>query len=109
MESWIAPRVNKLHIQKFQNKNVRVFGKVLKKDPNEVVLLTPDEGEIKCVLDGSHDVDSLETYVEVLGKVVNSDTVTDVLYVQSGGNNINLPEVNKLINLSFHEDVAHLF
>ncbi|SOV19336.1 replication factor A protein 3, putative [Plasmodium sp. gorilla clade G2] len=109
MEHFVAPRVNKKYLNKFYNKNVRLVGKVLKKDGNELTLLTSDNAEIKCYLNDEQMDDSFETYVEVLGMVNEDDTLSNIVYVQNGGNSMNLNELNNLINLTFLEELEEVF
>ncbi|CZU00117.1 hypothetical protein PFAG_05507 [Plasmodium falciparum Santa Lucia] len=109
MEHFVAPRVNKKYLNKFYNKNVRLVGKVLKKDGNELTLLTCDNAEIKCYLNEEQADDSFETYVEVLGRVNEDDTLSNIVYVQNGGNSMNLNELNNLINLTFLEELEEVF
>ncbi|SOV83248.1 replication factor A protein 3,putative [Plasmodium sp.] len=109
MEHFVAPRVNKKYLNKFYNKNVRLVGKVLKKDGNELTLLTSDNAEIKCFLNEEQMDDSFETYVEVLGRVNEDDTLSNIVYVQNGGNSMNLNELNNLINLTFLEELEEVF
>ncbi|SPJ12796.1 replication factor A protein 3, putative [Plasmodium sp. DRC-Itaito] len=109
MEHFEAPRVNKKYLNKFYNKNVRLVGKVLKKDGNELTLLTSDNAEIKCYLNEEQIDDSFETYVEVLGRVNEDDTLSNLVYVQNGGNSMNLNELNNLINLTFLEELEEVF
>ncbi|KYN96013.1 putative replication factor A protein 3 [Plasmodium gaboni] len=109
MEHFVAPRVNKKYLNKFYNKNVRLVGKILKKDGNELTLLTSDNAEIKCYLNDEQMDDSFETYVEVLGMVNEDDTLSNIVYVQNGGNSMNLNELNNLINLTFLEELEEVF
>ncbi|GAW82665.1 replication factor A protein 3 [Plasmodium gonderi] len=109
MEQFIAPRVNKKYLTKFYNKNVRVVGKVLKKEGDELTLQTCDNEEIKCILNENQMDDKLEQYVEVLGKVNEDDTLSDIVYVQNGGNSLNLNEINNLINITFLEEFGEIF
>ncbi|CRG94616.1 replication factor A protein 3, putative [Plasmodium gallinaceum] len=109
MEQYIAPRVNKKYLKNFFNKNVRIVGKILKKDGNELILQTPDNGEIKCFLNENQMVDSLDKYIEVLGRVNEDETLSDIVYIQNGGNNINMNELNNLINMTFLEEFEEIF
>ncbi|SOV19255.1 replication factor A protein 3, putative [Plasmodium gaboni] len=109
MEHFVAPRVNKKYLNKFYNKNVRLVGKILKKDGNELTLLTSDNAEIKCYLNDEQMDDSFETYVEVLGMVNEDDTLSNIVYIQNGGNSMNLNELNNLINLTFLEELEEVF
>ncbi|KJP87726.1 hypothetical protein AK88_02621 [Plasmodium fragile] len=109
MEQFIAPRVNKKYLSKFYNKNVRVLGKVVKKEGAELTLQTCDNEEIKCFLSENQGEGKLDQYVEVLGKVNEDDTLSDIVYVQNGGNSLNLNEMNNLINLTFLEELEEIF
>ncbi|SBT43450.1 replication factor A protein 3, putative (RPA3) [Plasmodium ovale wallikeri] len=109
MEQFIAPRVNKKYLNKFYNKNVRIVGKVLKKEGSELTLLTCDNEEVKCFLNEDQMDNTLEQYVEVLGKVNEDDTLSDIVYVQNGGNSLNLNEINNLVNLTFLEEFGEIF
>ncbi|GAB68165.1 hypothetical protein PCYB_127300 [Plasmodium cynomolgi strain B] len=109
MEQFIAPRVNKKYLNKFYNKNVRIVGKVLKKEGGELTLQTCDNEEIKCFLSENQGEGKLDQYVEVLGKVNKDDTLSDIVYVQNGGNSLNLNEINNLINLTFLEEFGEIF
>ncbi|SBT80510.1 replication factor A protein 3, putative [Plasmodium malariae] len=109
MDQFVAPRVNKKYLSKFYNKNVRIIGKVLKKDGNELTLLTCDNEEVKCFLNDDQMADSFEHYVEVLGKVNEDETLSDIVYVQNGGNSLNLNEMNNLVNLTFLEEFVEIF
>ncbi|WBY59754.1 replication factor A protein 3 [Plasmodium yoelii yoelii] len=102
-------RVNKKHLSKFYSKNVRIIGKVLKKDGNELTLLACDNEEIKCILTDNQVEEPLDQYVEVLGKVNEDDTISDIVYVQNGGSSINLNEINNLVNLTFLEELEGVF
>ncbi|CRH01505.1 replication factor A protein 3, putative [Plasmodium relictum] len=109
MEQFIAPRVNKKYLKNFHNKNVRIVGKILKRDANELTLQTPDNGEIKCLLNENQIVDSLDQYIEVLGRVNEDETLSDIVYIQNGGNNLNLNEINNLINITFLQEFEEIF
>ncbi|ANQ10040.1 Uncharacterized protein PCOAH_00046970 [Plasmodium coatneyi] len=109
MEQFIAPRVNKKYLNKFYDKNVRILGKVLKKEGGELTLQTSDNEEVKCFLSENQGEGTLDQYVEVLGKVNKDNTISDIVYVQNGGNSLNLNEMNNLINLTFMEEFEEIF
>ncbi|GAA6059748.1 hypothetical protein JCM10212_001956 [Sporobolomyces blumeae] len=92
-----TPRVNSAKLALYTGKTVRVCGKVVTLADDSAILETSDGGQITVKLDRMTNLQ--DTFVEVVGRVDNDNTVTE-LVSQNLGDSFDLELAEKVVELT---------
>ncbi|GAA6016318.1 hypothetical protein JCM10207_000467 [Rhodosporidiobolus poonsookiae] len=93
-----TPRVNAARLaQTATGKTVRLIGEVVTTDSSQVVLKASDGGQVK-VNHNSMNTFS-DTFVEVIGKVVDTDTISELSSIMLGSS-VDMNAVEKMVELT---------
>lgn len=101
-----TPRVNSAMLTDYQGKTVRIIGRVLNRQAGNIIIQASDEGQVKVKLSQGSSISDDATFIEVIGKVSQSDlSVTELTSVDLG-TDLDMGLVEKFVQLaSLHPEV----
>ncbi|KAG8747876.1 hypothetical protein FRC10_010495 [Ceratobasidium sp. 414] len=90
------PRINSARMSQYIGRHVRLTCKVIKTQGDNIIVQASDGGQVEVKLSGGQE--ARDTYIEILGKVVDSSRLVASQVFQQG-DSLDLEVIDQLVEL----------